>query len=191
MTIPSLNMKITLESSPPKPLLLASELSFAVCDSGDSMCIDANFIAADKETRRGDDTVGHPHRAQISRFEIFEFVHLSKLDKQLPVERFEAAVSQSTVVALIAQWLERELRRRRSWVQSSPHQTERVRGQSTQSLWRITCPPPEQTPSTCRKDPLGQKKEYLSQQYQHPLLGDHGAVPGDPLRRHHGHGLRP
>ena len=39
-----------------------------------------------------------------------------------------------------------------------PHQTERVRGQSTQSLWRITCPPPEQTPSTCREDPLGQKK---------------------------------
>ena len=34
--------------------------------------------------------------------------------------------------------------RRRSWVQSSPHQTERVRGQTTQSLWRITCPPPEQ-----------------------------------------------
>ena len=63
------------------------------------------------------------------------------------------------IVALIAQWLERELRRRRSWVQSSPHQTERVRGQSTQSLWRITCPPPEQTPRTCREDPLGQKKK--------------------------------
>ena len=63
------------------------------------------------------------------------------------------------LVALIAQWLERELRRRRSWVQSTPHQTERVRGQSTQSLWRITCPPPEQTPRTCRKDPLGQKRK--------------------------------
>ena len=32
------------------------------------------------------------------------------------------------------------------------------RGQTTQSLWRITCPPPEQTPRTCREDPLGQKK---------------------------------
>ena len=32
------------------------------------------------------------------------------------------------------------------WVQSSPHQTERVRGQTIQSLWMITCPPPEQTP---------------------------------------------
>ena len=63
------------------------------------------------------------------------------------------------IVALIAQWLERELRRRRSWVQSSPHQTERVRDQSTQSLWRISCPPPEQTPRTCREDPLGQKEK--------------------------------
>ena len=48
--------------------------------------------------------------------------------------------------------------RRRSRVQSSPRQTGRVRGQTTQSLWRITCPPPEQTPRTCREDPLGQKK---------------------------------
>ena len=41
----------------------------------------------------------------------------------------------------------------------SPHQTGRVRGQTTQSLWRITCPPPEQTPRTCREDPLGQQKK--------------------------------
>ena len=39
--------------------------------------------------------------------------------------------------------------------------TERVRGQSTQSLWRITCPPPEQTPSTCREDPLGQTNNNI------------------------------
>ena len=47
-------------------------------------------------------------------------------------------------VALIAQWLERELRRRRSWVQVLPCASGWVRGQSTQSLWRIPCPPPEQ-----------------------------------------------
>ena len=62
-------------------------------------------------------------------------------------------------VALIAQWLERELRRRRSWVQVLPCVTERVRSQSTQSLWRITCPPPEQTPSTCWKTHWVKKKE--------------------------------
>ena len=46
---------------------------------------------------RGDDTVGNPHRAQIFRFDFFELVLLLNLDKQLPVEQFEAAVSQSTV----------------------------------------------------------------------------------------------
>ena len=46
---------------------------------------------------RGDDKVGNPHRAQISQFELFELVLLLKLDKQFPVEQFEATVSQSTV----------------------------------------------------------------------------------------------
>ena len=46
---------------------------------------------------RGDDTVGDPHRAQISQFELFELSILSELDKQFPVEQFEATVSQSTV----------------------------------------------------------------------------------------------
>ena len=46
---------------------------------------------------RGDDTVGNPHRAQISRFELFELILLSKLDRQFPVEPFEAGVSQSSV----------------------------------------------------------------------------------------------
>ena len=44
-----------------------------------------------------DDTVGNPHRTQISQLELFELILLSKLDKQLPVERFEATVSQSAV----------------------------------------------------------------------------------------------
>ena len=46
---------------------------------------------------RGDDTVANPHRAQFVQFELFEFILLSKLDKQFPVEQFEATVSQSTV----------------------------------------------------------------------------------------------
>ena len=46
---------------------------------------------------RGDDAIGNPHRAQISRFEFFELILLLKLDKRLPVEQFEATVSQSTV----------------------------------------------------------------------------------------------
>ena len=49
----------------------------------------------------GDDTVGNPHRAQIVQFELFELIPLLKLDKQLPVERFEATVSQSTVPSSI------------------------------------------------------------------------------------------
>ena len=43
------------------------------------------------------DTVGNPHRAQISQFEMFELILLLKLDRQFPVEQFEATASQSTV----------------------------------------------------------------------------------------------
>ena len=46
---------------------------------------------------REDGTVGNPHRAQIFQFEFFELILLLKLGKQLPVQQFEAAVSQSTV----------------------------------------------------------------------------------------------
>ena len=51
--------------------------------------------AVGTNVERGDDTVGNPHRAQIDQFELFELILL--LDKRLPVERFEATVSQSTV----------------------------------------------------------------------------------------------
>ena len=47
---------------------------------------------------RGDDTVENPHRAQICQFELFELLLLLKLHRQLPVEQFEATVSQSTVI---------------------------------------------------------------------------------------------
>ena len=50
---------------------------------------------------RGDDTVGNPHRAQMSQFELFELILLLKLDKQFPVEQFEATVSQSTLPSLL------------------------------------------------------------------------------------------
>ena len=43
---------------------------------------------------RGDDMIGSPHRARISQFEL---ILLLKLDKQFPVEQFEAAMSQSIV----------------------------------------------------------------------------------------------
>ena len=46
---------------------------------------------------RGDDTIGSPHRTQISQFECFELILVLKLDKQFPAEQFEATVSQSTV----------------------------------------------------------------------------------------------
>ena len=46
---------------------------------------------------RGDDMVGNPHRAQIIKFELFELILLLIVDKQFPVEQFEATVSQSTV----------------------------------------------------------------------------------------------
>ena len=47
---------------------------------------------------RGDDVVGNPHRAQISRFELFELILLLAVGKQFPVKQFEATVlSQSTV----------------------------------------------------------------------------------------------
>ena len=53
---------------------------------------------------RGDDKVGNPHRAQIHQFELFQLVLLLKPDKRFPVERFEAAVSQSTVPPLLSKW---------------------------------------------------------------------------------------
>ena len=47
--------------------------------------------------RRGDDMVGNPHGAQIYQFGFFQLIISLKLDKQLSIEQFEAAVSQSTV----------------------------------------------------------------------------------------------
>ena len=55
----------------------------------------ANFHTA--MLGRGDDAVGSPHRAQISQFELLELILLLKLDKQFPVEHFEATVSRSAV----------------------------------------------------------------------------------------------
>ena len=46
--------------------------------------------------RRGDATVGNPHRAPVYNLELFELFSL-KLDRQLCIEQFEAAVSQSAV----------------------------------------------------------------------------------------------
>ena len=45
----------------------------------------------------GDDTVGNPRQAQIAQFEMFKLIFLFRLNNQIPVERLEATVSQSTV----------------------------------------------------------------------------------------------
>ena len=58
--------------------------------------MDASFYSPWSFLGRGDDTVGNPHRAQIVQFE-FELILLLKVDQQLPVERFEARASRSTV----------------------------------------------------------------------------------------------
>ena len=55
----------------------------------------AALLASFPRVGRGDDMVGNPHRVQISHFELFELFLLLKLHKHLPVERFEATVSQS------------------------------------------------------------------------------------------------
>ena len=59
---------------------------------------------------RGDDTVGNPHRAQISQFELVELILLLKLDKQLPVEQFEATVIISVNSTLPPSWFGRSER---------------------------------------------------------------------------------
>ena len=49
--------------------------------------------------RAWDDMVGNPHRAQTYKFELFELIHLSKLDKQFSIEQSEPTASQSTVAS--------------------------------------------------------------------------------------------
>ena len=41
---------------------------------------------------RGDDMVGNPHRALISRLGLCELILLLELDRPFPVEQFEAMV---------------------------------------------------------------------------------------------------
>ena len=73
-------------------------------DSGVITCLtqplDRHFAGSWSRYRdigRGDATVGNPHRAQIYKLELFELILLLKLNRQLPVEQFEATVSQSAV----------------------------------------------------------------------------------------------
>ena len=69
-------------------------------------CMDCH--PSPEEIGRGDDAVGSPHRAQMSQFELFELVLLLKVDRQLPVERFEAAVSQQYPPPLLGDALRRQ-----------------------------------------------------------------------------------
>ena len=57
---------------------------------------------------RGDDTtVVTPHRAQSSQFELFEFILLFTLDKQFPVEQFEATSGNTSSVEAIHVYMKR------------------------------------------------------------------------------------
>ena len=52
------------------------------------------LASAEQVSEGGMIPFGNPHRAQFVQFELFL---LLKLDRQFPVEQFEATVSQSTV----------------------------------------------------------------------------------------------
>ena len=59
-----------------------------------------DLAQTDEHLEGGDDTVGNPHRAQISQMyqlELFELILLLKLGKRVSIEQFELTVSQSTV----------------------------------------------------------------------------------------------
>ena len=55
------------------------------------------IIGGPGDVRKGDDTVGIPHRAQVSQFELFELILFLKLDDQFSIEHFEPTVSQSAI----------------------------------------------------------------------------------------------
>ena len=55
-----------------------------------------HYRSAPEGLRRGDDTVGNPHRAQFDKLELFELITLFNLDKHFSIEQFEPTVSQST-----------------------------------------------------------------------------------------------
>ena len=54
---------------------------------------DLPSLITDVISRRGDDTVGNPHLAQICKFEFFELILLLNVDKQFSVEQCEPTVS--------------------------------------------------------------------------------------------------
>ena len=73
------------------------EMSRLRSKSGAARYCFSDFRGAHYHSRKGYNTVGSPPRAQISQFELFELILFLKLDKQFPVEQFEATASQSTV----------------------------------------------------------------------------------------------
>ena len=69
---------------------------------------------------RRDDTVGNPHRAQFSQFELFELIFFSKADQRFPVDQFEATVSQSTVPSPPLTWGSKRLAHRALFLITAP-----------------------------------------------------------------------
>ena len=64
-----------------------------LCTHSLSTCASPSPIHSDGR----DATFGNHHRAQTSRFELFELSISLALDKSFPVEQFEPTVSHSTV----------------------------------------------------------------------------------------------
>ena len=85
------------ESPPPRPEVKILPLAQIEHQHRFSAVRDSFWAAVEASRRpgaslgRGDDTVGNPHRARISQFELFELILLLKLDERFPVEQFEAA----------------------------------------------------------------------------------------------------
>ena len=97
--------------------------------------------------RRGDATVGNPNRAQIYKFELFEFIILFKLAKQFSIEQFEPTVSQSTVSSPPSQMGRRMGGGQTPLISGSRFRepAKSARAKCSSNLWR-PAPPPSANP---------------------------------------------
>ena len=102
--------------------------------------------------RRGDATVGNPNRAQIYKFELFEFIILFKLAKQFSIEQFEPTVSQSTVSSPPSQMGRRMGGGQTPLISGSRFRepAKSARAKCSSNLWRPAPPPFCQSPFPVR-----------------------------------------
>ena len=96
-------------------LRLESAICYRVLACDDSLCRQTLSDKLDlTDVGRGGDTVGNPHRAQIAQFELFELILLFQVDRQFPVEQFEAKLSQPAVPSPLLRPLRGHAKGRRS-----------------------------------------------------------------------------